>query len=888
MSNRFNKIRDNKKSVNIINHNMRMPEKRSDDKNPVTTIFRKSHNKNNNRKEHNNNKDEKRLLLQKMQERDLSKKAVKSPKKSPDKRKQNNIIKDNKDNNTKIIKFNTEKNNNQDNNNNKDNNNISLKKSTNHIKEDTNIKNNKNIDNNENNNNENDTYMKKLEKKLRESSNEKNSFNQKKEKKNDFLKMGINLDLEEFLDSNSKDKDKENNNNNNRKNNMLVNNLNPFTNINKFRTNNPNINIFQDDKSNRNKDNNEPYKLKVPEKLIPSDCQKRMSFNQNIIQNANANINETDKDESKSLRKKNTFQNKIQPNGEKNVSPFKSFNNIEKHNRVKSSTSIKSIKTSLKESLKRSDTWGKKSINSSVNNIIVPLLNRTKENNCFLNVIVQCLFHLGELKKDLLETYPELGKKSKTLRELYRLFTSYADEQKKSKENKNQIEPVLSVNDLRNYLNDIYHCYHHGETGDPMETLGYILDVIHRTFCKFRNINYKNIERCKCPSHQYFNLKLVDIISCHNCNVKKVQMYDKDCYMFNIFIKDLTNKLHGKSFNSYKLQLFSKLKEHNETYENENKIRIPGCNCNQQIMSLYEKKLKLNGPSSIYLIINITWAEQFPNMQEILKSYCLIPISDNIEKLFTFGEDLKTKINDKYYIKTIILYGIYHYVCVLYMKDQKKWAVIDDKTIKYISKYYDLIDFLLRNHLMPVGLVYSKERKDEISESEIKANSLSKEEYRKLYDFCKEVDVRRGLKISEIVVSKNSFNENNENYLNNNYFYKSVISFDDPTKNTGKKDNKKLYQNKDNNSSKKNIYKINKVNNVDPNLDFDKNEKKESKKNDFLKGNNFMGDFSDNNMKGGILILSSSDNDEQTNEKSDQAKEEKNFNEFGKKYCEDD
>jgi hypothetical protein len=173
-------------------------------------------------------------------------------------------------------------------------------------------------------------------------------------------------------------------------------------------------------------------------------------------------------------------------------------------------------------------------------------------------------------------------------------------------------------------------------------------------------------------------------------------------------------------------------------------------------------------------------------MQEILKSYCLIPISDNIEKLFTFGEDLKTKINDIFYIKAIILYGIYHYVCVLYMKDQKKWAVIDDKTIKYISKYYDLIDFLLRNHLMPVGLVYSKERKDEISESEIKANSLSKEEYRKLYDFCKEVDVRRGLKISEIVVSKNSFNENNENYLNNNYFYKSVISFDDPMKNTGK------------------------------------------------------------------------------------------------------
>ena len=46
-----------------------------------------------------------------------------------------------------------------------------------------------------------------------------------------------------------------------------------------------------------------------------------------------------------------------------------------------------------------------------------------------------------------------------------------------------------------------------------------------------------------------------------------------------------------------------------------------------------------------------------------------------------------------------------------------------------------------------------------------------------------------------------------------------------------------------------------------------------------------MGDFSDNNMKGGILILSSSINDNKgNNEKTGQTKEESDLLEFGKNY----
>ena len=77
---------------------------------------------------------------------------------------------------------------------------------------------------------------------------------------------------------------------------------------------------------------------------------------------------------------------------------------------------------------------------------------------------------------------------------------------------------------------------------------------------------------------------------------------------------------------------------------------------------------------------------------------------------------------------------------------------------------------------MPVGLFYSKNIKDKIEESEIKSNVLTNEEYLKLYKFCEDVEKRRELKISNLTKVKGSFNETNENYLNNNLFFRSVLS----------------------------------------------------------------------------------------------------------------
>ena len=677
-------------------------------------------------------------------------------------------------------------------------------------------------------------------------------------------------------------------------NNQLINNganqMNPQTEIRRKNYNN-NISMFNPKYNNNNepfivKQINNPNENKEIKKEVgsiknpDSPTGKRSPSKKFTYQSVNKNNANDDLKPKRASSKKFTFQSTLNLNEGKQVSLF----NIEKKNTFGISTRELSLKNSLKDSIKRINT------KKSINDILIPMTNKTKENNCFLNALIQSLFNLDEFRKEILsEDNLYKIKRSKPITEFYELLKSYKTEQQKNKDNKDSlnIEAVLSVNNLREYLNEIYKCYSKSECGDPMETMGFIFDLIHKAF------NRKDSNNCKCPSHKYFFLFLLENKLCPHCNNKNVQEYNKDCYMFNFFTKDITNKLHGKSFNSYNLKLFQKLKEQNEICDN--KVKITGCNCDDKMISAYEKKIKLMGPSSPYLVINITWAEEFPSMVEILTLFTLIPISESIGNLFTFGENSKN--NDIFYIKSMILYGIYHYVSIIYMNDQKRWGIADDKTIKFIYKYSDLIDFLLRNHLMPVGIIYSKCYQDKIDESSIKSNALNKDDYAKLYNFCKDVDRRRGLKVSDIVLSKGSFNENNENYLNNNYFYNSIINFENPNDAYNQKIIDQVISNRKNFEEIKTKTTINKKKNILVNKDNNSNspiKKDEKNKNNFLKGRPIIGNLNSNNLKGGIIFFSNSingnkdNNEEQNNdEKTGETKDDNDFSDFGKKYVED-
>ena len=233
---------------------------------------------------------------------------------------------------------------------------------------------------------------------------------------------------------------------------------------------------------------------------------------------------------------------------------------------------------------------------------------------------------------------------------------------------------------------------------------------------------------------------------CKKCNKTEAKTYDKDCYMFDIFANEIVNNLQisNHEFNKNKSKLFSKIKEQSEKYDNKSNKRIQKCKCPE---INYAKKLKLtNSNNNPYLILNITWAEEFPNMIEILNIFTLLPITDKYHYLFSIDKK-DININKRLYIKALILYGIYS----------------------------DLIEYLLKNHLMPVGLFYSFSIKDKIEEDDLILNIITNDEYLKLYKFCEDVEKKRKSTITNLVKSKGSFNETNQDYLDNNLFYNSIL-----------------------------------------------------------------------------------------------------------------
>ena len=696
---------------------------------------------------------------------------------------------------------------------------------------------------------------------LKDENNEVNRYLKNKsasknyKKKNDFLKASINInifnnDLDEKANTIEEDK---------------VNKL-----LEKTKSN-TNTDLYRIEEENHPKLTPNPNETNIKENEKDSEKNNKQNLYNSAINNYT-----TDRNFKRPILRKQTFQSQISL-GKENTK----FNFEKKHSlNINSSKQLIAFRNSLRDATRGS-------VNSSINNVLIPMLNQRKENNCFLNVIIQSLVHLQNFKYDFLsKENSDIYTKSKPVYDLHDLIKLYESEQIKYKNilDKNRdykIEPILSVNNLRTSLNQIYNRYHKGESGDPMETMNSLFDLIHEIYCKKMRIDKNKIKACKCLAHKHFFLKLAEIQLCPNCNNKKVQLYDKDCFMYNIFIKEIMDKLHGKSFNSFKSKFFQKLKEHNETFEEKKKPRIPGCNCSEKLMESYIKSTKLMGPISTYLIINITWAEEFPSMNEILKTFALLPVSEKINNLFTFDESVKNIINYTFSIKGIILYGIYHYVCAIYIKDENKWAVIDDKTIKYIDVYFNLIDSFLRNHLMPVGIIYSKEKKDALRESTINSMCLNKDEYNKLYQFCKDVDKRRGLKTSEIFQSKICFDESKGDYINNNLFFSIFDSMNLYNTNTNSKNTQELINNISISDKKNEIN--NEVNN---NEDSNKKENKEKDTNKKVGGIfSFTSKFG-NDLKGGIIDFSINQPKESINN-NDNTKENKDdidFSNIGNNY----
>ena len=360
--------------------------------------------------------------------------------------------------------------------------------------------------------------------------------------------------------------------------------------------------------------------------------QKKQNLNRSkkakkVFENTNKNK------DNKKIKNENKIINQKTNNNKNNIKNNKDIDEIEDYLKNKTMTSLgldknflsSSINSSLMNEFEFNKTnlnqnkiinkknlihnFGKKeniakekedvnnSINLNLNNIIIPMLNMKKDNNCFLNVLIQVLFHLESFRKKILHYFKNnySNIEDEVVLEFCNLINLYNLEQIKNEKNENKIEPILSVNLLRKKLNQKFGNYFKGESGDPMESLERIFNSIHEEFTSENNLfktkKKKNLGNCDCPIHQLFYLDLVEKQFCKNCSSCTKRHYDKNCYIFSIMVSEITQRIKesNQPFEKIHSKFFSKIKEQNENYEISIQ-RITGCKC-EEINNI--KKLNL-------------------------------------------------------------------------------------------------------------------------------------------------------------------------------------------------------------------------------------------------------------------------------------------------------
>ena len=503
--------------------------------------------------------------------------------------------------------------------------------------------------------------------------------------------------------------------------------------------------------------------------------------------NKNDNINNNIKKSSVKFDNNEIYEEKKNNNNNNNYVEINKKIKLEKINKNNNNyEKIKNRNLSCRRIKKKKiisiSSFGYPGENSKEEDEIILFENGLGVNDCFLNAIIQVLFHLEEFKKKFFQLRVSQDPKNP----IYQLNVIIHNYETLSKLNSNN---TLNASLLRESLHCKFGTYEKGKCGDPMETFSQLLDLIHTQFFQAnsdKNKNSINNNSCQndlCPSHSNFLLYLKEIKYCPECKTRKKQMYDKDCFMYDVLSCEILSLLKNETFKSYKYSLFKKLKQLSQSF-GDHKQKLEKCKC-KEINTI--KKLYLYNKFSPYLIINITWDTDFPLMGDICKIYGLIPSFDDNKNLFEIdfekGQKNEKELFTNYYLHSMILYGQNHYTCFFYNTIIEKWSFVDDDSKKNFNTYHELINYLIIRRSIPVGIIFyhsntfNLEKKDKFK--------LDEKEFEKLYQRSvindqRDIEEKKNeerLKNMQKIYNENSFKKKNiHNYENMKNYNKNLNS----------------------------------------------------------------------------------------------------------------
>eukprot|EP01025_Chloroclados_australasicus_P065657 TRINITY_DN8944_c1_g1_i2.p1 TRINITY_DN8944_c1_g1~~TRINITY_DN8944_c1_g1_i2.p1 ORF type:complete len:1698 (-),score=169.93 TRINITY_DN8944_c1_g1_i2:1184-6277(-) len=354
-------------------------------------------------------------------------------------------------------------------------------------------------------------------------------------------------------------------------------------------------------------------------------------------------------------------------------------------------------------------------------NLVRGLSNESGQSNCFVNVIVQSLWHLQGFRKALLKMprgevdFQNNSADNKVLLALWELFQAF----EKSPQTSIVVEagsgqdnlPIirsdshdwsLSVKELRNALSELSEGnFVLNEMQDACEVLGELLACMHRsqsTDLKQDPFLPRKLEQSAGSSNcqidiqnivaQFFGLDVCVVVRENSSRWH----YEQFLKFFHFVPAQGLREAAGRFFDQ-SFETVITLSEHLHSINSKSEVNRPD-------------RAKLNFLPGVFTLA-IVWESANVKQSDINRTISVIDTELKLAKLFDGLTDLQDK--STYYLQCMVCYYRHHYYSFAFLEELDKWLLFDDSNIQVVGEFREVQGMISAEGWQPILLFYEQE-----------------------------------------------------------------------------------------------------------------------------------------------------------------------------------